>query len=59
MKTLDKTRKAEQIKEAHAHLDIVEAEFKRIFNTIKIKRVIEEVKTLNNNFIDVLKKINN
>lgn len=48
MKTLDKTRKAEQIKEAHAHLDIVEAELKHIF---------KEVKKLNKKFINVLTQI--
>lgn len=48
MKTLDKTRKAKLIKEAHEHLDIVEAELKHIF---------EEVKKLNTKFIDVLTDI--
>ena len=38
MKTLEQARKDKLIKQAHAHLDIVQAEIKHIFNSIKAKK---------------------
>jgi hypothetical protein len=38
MKTLELARQKKLIKQAHAHLDIIEKELKFIFDSIKAKR---------------------